>query len=101
MIVEGHTDNVPIRTRRFPSNWELSSARATNVSAFLRREGIPEHRLSVRAYADQRPRVPYQDDNGRPLRGRALQVARKKNRRVELILVNPPTEIEEFGVLFR
>jgi chemotaxis protein MotB len=101
IIVEGHTDNVPIRTRRFPSNWELSSARATNVSSFLLREGIPPKRLSVRAYADQRPRVPYMDDFGKRLRGRQLQQARKKNRRVEIILVNPPTKIEEFGVLFR
>lgn len=101
IIVEGHTDNVPIRTRRFPSNWELSSARATNVSSFLLREGLPAKQLSVRAYAAQRPRVPYRDNFGVKLRGRTLQRARKKNRRVEIILVNPPTEIEEFGVLFR
>jgi len=100
IIVEGHTDNVPIRTRQFRNNWELSSARATNVADFLRREGLPEQRLSVRAYADQRPRVPYQDELNKPLRGRELQTAREKNRRVEIALVNPPTKLEEYGVLF-
>ncbi|MCH9045413.1 MAG: OmpA family protein [SAR324 cluster bacterium] len=101
ILVEGHTDNVPIRTRRFPSNWELSSARATNVAAFLRRVGLPEDRLSIRAYADQRPRVPYDDELGQRLRGRQLRAARERNRRVEIILANPPTGIEEYGLLFK
>jgi flagellar motor protein MotB len=100
IIVEGHTDNVPIRTRSFRSNWELSSARATNVSSFLRSEGLPEKQLSLRAYADQRPRVPYQEDAGKPLRGRELRGAQEKNRRVEIVLVNPPTKLDEYGVLF-
>jgi chemotaxis protein MotB len=100
IIVEGHTDNVPIHTRQFRSNWDLSSARATNVAGFLLREGLPEKQLSVRAYADQRPRVPYQDEAGRRLGGRELRVAREKNRRVEIVLVNPPTRLEEYGVLF-
>src|SRR5689334_17622666 len=39
LIVEGHTDNVPIRTKQFPSNWELSSARATDVANYMREEG--------------------------------------------------------------
>lgn len=101
IIVEGHTDNVPIRTRQFPSNWELSSARATNVAQSLRRVGLPEERLSIRAYADQRPRVPYEDDFGDPLRGREMREAREANRRVEIVLVNPPTKLEEYGVLFK
>jgi len=101
IIVEGHTDNVPIHSRKFRSNWELSSARATNIAAFLRREGLPDSRLSVRAYADQRPRVPYKDEAGKQLRGRALQKARETNRRVEIALVNPPTKLEEYGVLFK
>ena len=101
ILVEGHTDNVPIRTRRFPSNWELSSARATNVAAFLRRVGLPEEQLSIRAYADQRPRAPYEDELGQRLRGRRLRAARERNRRVEIILANPPTGIEEYGLLFK
>lgn len=101
IIVEGHTDNVPIRTREFPSNWELASARATNVATFLRRVGLSEERLSIRAYADQRPRVPYEDRFGDPLRGRALREAREANRRVEIVLTEPPTKLEEYGVLFK
>ena len=101
IIVEGHTDNLPIRTPRFPSNWELSSARATNVGAFLRQLGVPQKQLSVRGFAEFRPKVPYIDDFGDPLRGRDLDTARRANRRVEIILVNPPTELEEYGVLFR
>ena len=101
IIVEGHTDDLPIRTRRFPSNWELSSARATNVASFLRQVGLPEKQLSVRAYAEQRPRVPYNDETGRRLGGREMRTAREKNRRVEIVFVNPPTKLEEYGVLFR
>lgn len=101
MIVEGHTDDVPIRTRQYPSNWELSAARATNVANFMRQIGLSSERVSVRAFAENRPRVPYEDITGRRLTGQALQEARRTNRRVEIILVNPPTKLEEYGVLFR
>ena len=101
VIVEGHTDDVPIKNRKFPSNWELSSARATNISGFLRRVGVPESRLSVRAYAENRPRVSYEDANGKKIGGRQLAQAREKNRRVEIVLVNPPKKLEEYGVLFK
>lgn len=101
LIVEGHTDNVPIHTRQFPSNWELSSARATDVANYMRAEGLTPSRISVRAFAENRPVVPYTDENGRPLTGQALAEARRKNRRVEIILVNPPTKLEEYGVLFK
>ena len=101
IIVEGHTDNVPIRSRRFPSNWELSSSRATNVASFLRQMGMPDQRLSIRAFADKRPRVPYKNEAGRNIGGKELLTARKKNRRVELILVNPPKGIEDYGILFQ
>jgi chemotaxis protein MotB len=56
VLVEGHTDEVPIRTARFRSNWELSSQRAINVLAALEASGIPRDRLSARAFADTRPR---------------------------------------------
>lgn len=101
IIVEGHTDNVPISTSQFRSNWDLSAARATNVAKFAERVGLPESRLSLRAFADNRSRVPYVDRTGRPKTGPALQEAREKNRRVEIILVNAPTKFEEYGVLFR
>jgi chemotaxis protein MotB len=56
VLIEGHTDEVPIRTARFRSNWELSSQRAINVLAALEASGIPRARLSARAFADTRPR---------------------------------------------
>jgi chemotaxis protein MotB len=56
VLVEGHTDEVPIRTAHFHSNWELSSQRAINVLAALEAGGIPRDQLSARAFADTRPR---------------------------------------------
>ncbi|MCP4749583.1 MAG: OmpA family protein [Proteobacteria bacterium] len=101
ITVEGHTDNVPIRTRRFPSNWELSSARATNMAAFLvNRIRFPGERLSVGAYADGRPKVEYVDHYGKRKTGKALREARKANRRVEIILSNQPKAREDTTMLF-
>ena len=62
--VEGHTDNVPINTARFPSNWELSSLRAINVAHIFEDTGIQKDRLSAIAYADTRPEAPNTDTNG-------------------------------------
>ncbi|BCR04505.1 chemotaxis protein MotB [Desulfuromonas versatilis] len=78
--VEGHTDNVPISSRlkeTFPSNWELSTARATNVVRFLREQvAIPGERLSSCGYGEFRPVA----DNTTP-EGRA------QNRRIQIVLV--------------
>jgi chemotaxis protein MotB len=54
--VEGHTDDLPISTPRFPSNWELSSSRATNVVKYLIVKGIDKSRLKAAGYADSRPK---------------------------------------------
>ena len=62
--VEGHTDNVPINTVRFPSNWELSSLRAINVAHIFEDTGIQKDRLSAIAYADTRPEAPNTDASG-------------------------------------
>ena len=56
--VEGHTDDVPIHTKKFPSNWELSSARALNVVKFLAERGINPAQLSAIGYGEYRPLVP-------------------------------------------
>lgn len=54
--IEGHTDNAPIHTKEFPSNWELSTARAVNVLKYLMNEGgIPASRLSAAGYGGYRP----------------------------------------------
>jgi chemotaxis protein MotB len=75
--VEGHTDNIPIHTEKFPSNWELSVARAVNVvKYFIEGGGIDPGRLSAVGYGDSRPLYP--DDS---------QEARARNRRVEIVIV--------------
>lgn len=76
--VSGHTDNVPIRTEQFPSNWELSSARAGSVVRYLQEQGIDPERLSVIGLGSTRP---LQDNDSSE--GRAA------NRRVELTLEMP------------
>ncbi len=76
IVVAGHTDNVPIRTGRFRSNWELSSARAvTVVHALLRNPDINPDRVLIEAWADTKPLVP----NDTPEH-------RAENRRVELLV---------------
>src|SRR4051812_40649830 len=55
VIIEGHTDEVPIKTAFFHSNWELSSQRAINVLQALNASGVARDRMSARAYADTRP----------------------------------------------
>lgn len=72
--VEGHTDDIPIHTRQFPSNWELSAARALNVVKFLAEYGnINPARLSAIGYGEYRPLVP----------NTSLE-NRQKNRRIEI-----------------
>lgn len=79
LAVEGHTDSRPIQTREFPSNWALSSARAVNVLHFLSTLGIPERRMTVRAYADTRPIAA-------PTDASASSEAWARNRRVTLLV---------------
>ena len=77
--VEGHTDNVPIRNSRFPSNWELSTARATAVVAYLvARFGLPPGSLSAAGYAEYRP-----------VAGNDTESGRARNRRVDLVVLDP------------
>jgi len=101
MIVEGHTDNVPIHTATFPSNWELSSARATNIATFLvNRMKFSREMVSIAAYADSRPKEDYLDIYGSKLSGGELRAARKVNRRVEIIFVNQPESRKETSMIF-
>lgn len=65
--VEGHTDNIPINTVQYPSNWELSTNRATNIVKFFINEGIPANKLRAAGYADSRPKLPNEDSNGNPI----------------------------------
>lgn len=77
--IEGHTDMVQITgalTRTFPTNWELSAARAINVTRFLQQQGIDPRNLSAAAFAEHKPVA----DNG-------TKEGRAKNRRIEITLV--------------
>lgn len=65
--VEGHTDNVPINTPIYPSNWELSVARASGVVKYFIEEGIEGERLKASGYADTKPVVPHLDAQGNDL----------------------------------
>lgn len=78
LSIEGHTDNIPIETARFPSNWELSTARATIVARQLVKLGIAATRIRAIGYADTRPLA----DNLTP-------AGRSRNRRVSLVLQIP------------
>jgi chemotaxis protein MotB len=77
IMIEGHTDNLPIRTLEYPSNWQLSAARAANVVYYLSRYcGVPKGQLSISAYADQKPVAPNDTPEGR-----------RKNRRVDIVFL--------------
>lgn len=65
VTVEGHTDNSPINTARFPSNWELSAVRASSVVRLFAEAGIDPSRLSAVGYADQRPITENLTEEGR------------------------------------
>lgn len=76
--IEGHTDNVPIATVRFPSNWELSAARAIAVLRYLKTRGLAVTHMRAVGYADTQP-----------MQNNATPDGRAANRRVELVLRKP------------
>ncbi len=65
--VEGHTDNNPINTDRYPSNWELSTNRATNIVRFFIEQGLPPTKFRAAGYSDSRPKLPNTDRDGNPI----------------------------------
>lgn len=77
--IEGHTDNIPIKTLQFPSNWELSVSRATNIVKYLIGKGIAAERLKAAGYADTKPKAPNVDSTGK-----VLADNQAKNRRIVL-----------------
>ncbi len=86
--VEGHTDDLAISTGRFPSNWELSVIRATTVLRYLETHHVAAARLEASGYADQRPIASNDTDSGR-----------RRNRRVEIVIV-PRFTAQEDRVAF-
>lgn len=79
--VEGHTDDTPIRAPLYPSNWELSTNRATHVVRFFIKAGIPPNKLRAAGYAASRPKAPNRDAEGK-----AIPENQNINRRVVVIL---------------
>ncbi len=75
LIIEGHTDDRPIRSDRFPSNWELSSGRASSVARFLEGEGLRGDRMTVVGFAKHRPRFRNDSEEKRAL-----------NRRIDVVI---------------
>lgn len=74
--IDGHTDPTPIRNQIFRSNWDLSGARAASVVQYLADHGVSEKRLSIAGFADRRPIADNSTDEGR-----------RKNRRVDIVLL--------------
>jgi chemotaxis protein MotB len=75
ITVEGNTDNQPIQSSQFPSNWELSTDRATTVVRYLIAHGVQDQRLAAAGYADLHP-----------LASNATAAGRARNRRVDIVL---------------
>jgi chemotaxis protein MotB len=77
--IEGHTDNRPIKTAQFPSNWELSAARASRIVRLFEQRGITSNRMVVAGMGENRP-----------LAGNDTAAGRNHNRRVALVILGAP-----------
>lgn len=89
--VSGHTDNVPIHTYKFRSNWELSSARAVSIlEELLKYQHIPNDRIVIQGYADTRPLVPNTTAQNRAI-----------NRRVEIEVIKQTETVRELPSLIK
>ena len=88
--IEGHTDNVPIRTAQYPSNWELASARSLTVLKTMLEAGMPADRISAAAFGDAKPAVSNETADGRA-----------QNRRIEIIIVPDLSALPGFDELQR
>ena len=84
--VEGHTDDTPIETTQYPSNWELSSARASSVVRILIDNGVPAKRLAVVGLASNQPLAPNNSAENRA-----------RNRRVTITIASPNLDREAGG----
>lgn len=86
--IEGHTDNVPIKTSRYPSNWELAAARALTVLKTMREAGMPGSTLSAASFGEFRPVASNDTDDGR-----------RANRRIEIVIVPDLSSLPGFDEL--
>ena len=74
--IEGHTDNVPIKSARYPSNWELSTARALSVVHLMTEIGVKPENISAAGFGEYRPRADNENEEGKQL-----------NRRIEIVML--------------
>jgi chemotaxis protein MotB len=88
VLVSGHTDDTPIDTYQFPSNWELSAARAISVARFLSENGVDPHRLSIQGYAEFRP-----------IHSNSTPENKQANRRVEITLIKQKPQESEHSYI--
>ncbi len=86
--IEGHTDSVPINSAKFPSNWELSAARAVSVARYFQGMGLPPDRIAATGMGEFHP-----------IGDNATVTGRSKNRRVEIFLRLDKRDLPENGVL--
>lgn len=77
--IEGHTDNDPISTPMFPSNWELAGARAARIVRYFIEHGMHPKRLQANSFADTMPKYPNEDKEGKP-----IEKNKAKNRRIAM-----------------
>ncbi len=82
--IEGHTDDLPIHTEKFPSNWELSTTRATNVLRYLMNNGFEGARLSAVGYGEYHPIASNDSEENR-----------SKNRRVDIVIIRDSLIVNE------
>lgn len=88
--VEGHTDNVPIKNARFPSNWELAAARALTVVKTMAENGLPPDRVSGASFGEFKPATTNETDEGKA-----------QNRRIEIVVVPDLSTLPGFEELNR
>jgi chemotaxis protein MotB len=86
--VVGHTDTVPIKTKKFPSNWELSTARAVAVVKFLQAQGVAPTNLSAGGYSEYQPVADNESEEGKAA-----------NRRIEIVVMPNLEELPDLGDL--
>jgi chemotaxis protein MotB len=86
--IAGHTDNIPIKSAKFPSNWHLSTARALTVTTYLAEHGVASSRLSAAGYADTQPASTNDTPEGR-----------QQNRRIEIVLMPNLDELPDLSQL--
>lgn len=87
IAVEGHTDNRPISTSQFPSNWELSAGRAASVVRFFIGQGVQPYKVRAVGRADTKPLLPNMDENGN-----GIPENQAMNRRVEIVFLAASNE---------